>query len=149
MKLKSPVSRRVLLVDVGLPTEYEEESNPSWVEVRQATTGDEIRIGEFYSESTRVIDEDGKTREFKQKWNNSEVVALQVYMTLSGASAIDLEDPHNPNSFKPAFSFAKSDGVMRLNMNEIDFRTAWAKLPQPVSEAIYNAVLLENDQWSP
>lgn len=149
MKLKSPVSRRVPLIDVGLPKEYEEEGNPSWVEVRQSTAGDEMRLANEFSETSSLFDKDGNLIEQKRKWNGFQIIALRVYLTLAGANGIDLEDPYTPNSFKPAFSFAKSEGIMRLNMTESDFLAAWAKLPQPVTEAIYNAVLLENEQWNP
>lgn len=149
MKLKNPTPTRYHLVDFGLPLEYEDAENPSWVEVRQSTTGDEMYLAELFAETTRVVNpETGAFVEEKRQFNGWKMVALRVFKTLANAGNIEIEDPLSPDSFAPAFTFSKANGVQRVNMCEEQFLDAWKRLPEPVSSAIYNAVVTKNEQWS-
>lgn len=148
MKLRSAVATRYSLIDFGLPSDLEDPENPSWIEVRQSTTGDELYLASLFSESSRVFDDKGNFVEEKREWNGFKVMAIRVYRTLAGAGNIEIEDPTVKDTFIKPFTFAKENGVMRLNMTEDQFMENWNRLPEPVSTAIYNAVITKNEQWS-
>ena len=149
MKFKLPVSHKIFLKDVGLPLELDDENDPAWVEVRPATQADQIRRSDLGSETTRIYDKDGKLTSIKQKWNNEELVRLEIYLVLTGAGSIEMQDPRDESKYVPVFRFAKVNGITNLNMSEEEFYKALGTLPYEVTVAIHNAVLLENPQWSP
>ncbi|PJF45110.1 MAG: hypothetical protein CUN55_00540 [Phototrophicales bacterium] len=111
------------------------------ITIRQARTGDVMRRGEFFAESTLIYDDAQVGRaELKQKRNSYEIRAFEVQATLVGA---DLEDEEG----NPIFRFREGKNGPELNMSDREFLAAWGALPVHITDAIYDCVLEMNPMW--
>lgn len=114
------------------------------VTLRQATAGDEIRIGNLFSEQTQIWDDEEVGRvQLKRKWNFQERKRFIAYLTLVGCN-IEVEDERGEAA--PLFRF-KDGSKPGLAMSQADFFKAWDNLPQEVADEIYECILEMNPQW--
>lgn len=115
-------------------------SGETFVTVRQATAGDEIRISNLFAEQTQIWDDAEVGRvQLKRKWNFDERKRFIAYLTMVGCN-IETEEG------EPLFRFTGGPNP-RLNMSQADFFKAWDMLPQNVADEIYDCILQLNPQW--
>lgn len=114
------------------------------VTVRQARTGDLVRLGNLFSEQTQIWDDEqlGKVM-LQRKWNPEELMRERAFCTLVG---IDLEDEETG---EPIFRFREGKNGPELAMTRNAFCRAWDALPVELTQEIYNNVLEVNPQWDP
>lgn len=129
MRIKSlPVTQRFTITD--------EEYGDAVVEIRQATSGDNIKRNDLVSEASLVVNDKQMGTEIKQRINALERFRYEVYLTLVSCDIVEEE------SEKAWFRFNKGRVA-----DEAEFNVAWNKLPPRVSEKIHEKVLVVNPDW--
>lgn len=118
--------------------EFDPEGN-STVGVRQATSGDELRLASL-SENQGWRDSDRGGRVLELTWNPRVRERLQAFMTLTHA---DLEGEDD----KPIFRFKDGKNGPEIAMTEHEFNKAWDSLPTKLVDEISEHVLDCNPQW--
>lgn len=117
-------------------------SGETFVVIRQATTGDMVKIGNAFGDQTQIFDDD-RTNSLKiqKKWNPAELQRMRAYLTIVGCN---IEDDNG----NPWFKFR--DGANGpLPGDQGLFFKAWDRLPPNISQELYEAVLSVNPQWNP
>ena len=117
-------------------------SGEATITIRQARTGDVIKLGDLFSNQTRTWDEDAKDMvKLTQKWNPDELKRERAFLTVVG---LDLED----NSGKPIFKFKEDKAFgASLDMSRSAFIKVWNILPSELTEEIHTWILQVNPQW--
>lgn len=134
-----PVSVHPPLLKDFVLTEIDEAydgdpSDPSVVTIRQATQGDHDRRNQMFSQVTRRYTDSGP--EVVQEFSLSNLMRLEVMMTLAGCNLINAE------TNKPLFTF-KNNRIA----SEAEFNRVWNDLSPDISQAIYKRVLMVNVDW--
>lgn len=121
------------------------ESDPSgetFVVVRQATTGDVVKIGNAFGDQTQIFDDEmGNTLKIQKKWNLAELQRMRAYLTIIGCN---IEDEDG----SPWFKFRETRDGFAPGPQDAFFK-AWDKLPPEISDDLYQAVIMVNPQWNP
>jgi len=117
-------------------------SGEATVTIRQARTGDVIKLGDLFSDQTRTWDDDaGEMVKLTQKWNPAELKRERAFLTIVG---LDLEDENG----NPIFNFKEDDTYgASLNMSRLKFIKVWDALPAEYTEEIHNWIVQVNPQW--
>jgi hypothetical protein len=115
------------------------------VTLRQATQSQHERRQDLFSQLTSKMPSTGsiETIELIRRLNDPELARTEIYLTIIDCN---IEDEDGKSLFK--FSKDKS-GNSWLDMNEVDFRKAFGKLPIEVAEEIHTKVLEVNKDWGP
>lgn len=140
IKLKPPIKDYKLKSDPG---------KKAAIVVRQARTGENIRIGELFSKINRVWN-DKELGVVRQEWdfNALEQIRFQAYLTLVGASDLNFTvDDEAEGKQEPLFKFKNGKYGPELDMTQDEFNERWGLLPSEISEEIYEFVLDMNPQW--
>jgi len=111
------------------------------VTVRQATTGDQIRLASLF-QNQRQVWNDAVIGEvaIEKKFNYPELKRMRAFLTIT--SIVGVTDSVG----RELFEF--SETVPRRFKSEQHFNEVWNMLPAELSEEIYQAVLMANPQWS-
>lgn len=111
------------------------------VAIRQARTGEQVRIGNLFADQTQIWDDESfGTVQLKRKWNPEELKQFRAYLTLVGC---DLEDEDG----SPIFQFRETKNGPELSMSQNSFYAAWGKLPAELTDEIHRKILKVNPQW--
>jgi hypothetical protein len=134
---------------LSLPTikQFQLNSDPdkeAWVEFRQGTFGEAKERQEIRSRA-RFIRTDGRGNEtaVEQDFNELEAMALDIYLTLSGAGGFVNEDGEEMQLFK----FRERNGVTRVSGSKEDFFVALNKLPERMVREMHRHCMSVNKQW--
>lgn len=113
------------------------------VTIRQARTGDLVKLGDLFAEQTQIWDtEDGDTIKLQKKWNPEELKRERARVTITGCDLVWDDD-------SPIFRFREGKNGPELAMSQVEFNTAWGALPPEVSQEIYEAVVEMNPSFNP
>jgi len=111
------------------------------VSIRQASTGEQLRIAGLFSEQTQIWDDaEIGTVQLKRKWNPHELHRFRAYLTMAGC---DIEDDDGD----PLFKFRNTKSGAELAMSQAQFNAAWDALPPELTQEIHQKVLEVNPQW--
>lgn len=145
MPLLKPALEKKIMLD--LPTD-EDPEQAAYVTVRQATQREVERRDALNAEQSSILRKDSTEVEVKRRFSYQEQRRLEVFLTLLDCN-IEIPDPtvSDPDRVKSLFTFKKSEGKMRIDMNEKEFDDAWGVLPENWATAIHDAVLEVNVQW--
>lgn len=115
------------------------EGEPAEIIVRQASTGDMLRLAKLHEEQTQVVsvrESDNSQVQFQQKWNPEERKRKQAFLTLAGCT---IEDENG----EPIFQFKDN----RISMPELTFCRIWDALPYDLTDEIHRCIARVNRQW--
>lgn len=140
------------LADVSKAVRKREGSCPSeeraWISVRQATEQDsmmlEDSVPDTQLEYVDAVGDDGRVRRKMIERRDDRFrnrVAMQVYMTITGAGNITGGDG------KPLFRFRDAGDYHKFDGNFEEFLGAYGQLPSIVTEAMRDIVFDHNPQW--
>lgn len=132
-------------VEQTFPLEKSDEKyggSGTFVTVKQATQGEHEKRQDLYSTLRSVYGGDGSNSfEMVQRWNLSELHRHEARLVLLDCN-IENEDG------KPLFNVKKDrKGNNYIEMTEVAFNEAWAKLPVDIAEEIHSKVLELNPLW--
>lgn len=123
--------------------EYQLKSDPDGearVTVRQATTGDQIRLASLF-QNQRQVWNDAVIGEvaIEKKFNFPELKRMRAFLTITNVVGI--------TDFAGRELFEFSETMPRRFKSEQHFNEIWNSLPAELSDEIYQAVLKANPQW--
>ena len=111
------------------------------VEFRQATSGDDLRVGALFSKQRQVWnDEKVGEMALERDFNWREVERFRVYLTLVGCNIVDENED-------AVFKFKTTRDGERLDMSKVEFERAYDALPTEITRQMYVACLSVNPQW--
>lgn len=112
----------------------------AWVQVRQATEGDQLRISQNYEGVELYHQADGTTRELRTR-NILTDRMFRAFLVLTGAANILDPNGNEVFTFKDGPNYPKFDGSYGK------FKEQWQLIPPEAADAIELAVLSINRQW--
>jgi len=112
----------------------------AWVQVRQATEGDQLRISQNYEGVELVHQTDGSTRELRTR-NILEDRMFRAFLVLTSAANILDNQGNEIFTFKDGANYPKFSGTYAK------FKEQWNLIPPAAADAIELAVLSINRQW--
>lgn len=111
------------------------------VTIKQASTGENIRINELFSEQTQIWDDAAFGQvQLKRKWNPEALKRYRVYLTLCGCNLTDEEG-------NDLFRFRNTKRGPELAMGQNEFFEIWDALEPALTAEIHQRVLEMNPQW--
>jgi len=117
------------------------EADPTgetFVTIRQATTGDSIKLSNLFSDQTQIWDDPtGGTVKIQKKWNLEELKRYRASLTV-----IDCNIENEDGTLW--FPFVEGKTILQGQ-----FFKAWDSLPPEIADEIYECVQRINPEWNP
>lgn len=140
VQLAAPLVQRFVLEETD--KKYGVEGEETYVVIRQATQEQNEIRQQMFAQFNRIFDfaEEDKV-ELKETRNFLVLARNETYLTLVDCNILD----ENKNSL---FRFKKDGANSILDMNELEFKKAFGKLPGDIANEIHKKVREVNISWN-